>query len=175
MIDLTLSHELIRCQVSERAMWAALIVILSPPFDDRLDGIERLDLVNAQALISQLPVIGILCHDPQYLDRGPGFPCSAQSKTRHASFPDIRNPPSSTGLGRLQLSTTGKIRNDRPPTRVSCTKFMPQRSVGLMGFEWDRDATPSVSVSEPSGGFGTLRVDTDGGQTFFRNASDSLC
>ena len=47
--------------------------------------------------------------------------------------PDIRNPASSTGLERLQLSTTVKIRNGRPSARVSCTKSMLQRSVGPGG------------------------------------------
>jgi hypothetical protein len=42
-------------------------------------------------------------------------------------------PPSSTGLWRLQLSTTVKIRNGRPSARLSCTKSMLQRSVGPTG------------------------------------------
>ena len=62
----------------------------------------------------------------------------------------IRNPASSMGLWRLQLSTTVKTRNGRPSARVSCTKSMLQRSVGPSGSGPGHDAGRCVSVAGPA-------------------------
>ena len=52
-ILLTLFGKLIRCQVPERAMGSALIVINPPCFDLRFRICERRDLVHVQAFITQ--------------------------------------------------------------------------------------------------------------------------
>jgi hypothetical protein len=53
---LTLGCELVRRQVSERAVWSALIVIMPPHFDLRSRIVERRELVHVQALIAESSV-----------------------------------------------------------------------------------------------------------------------
>jgi hypothetical protein len=84
------------------------------------------------------------------MDRGPRVPFRAQSRTWPTLSPDIRNPASSTGLWRLQLSTTVKIRNGRPSARVSCTKSILHRSVGPAGVERGLGAAQYASAAGPA-------------------------
>lgn len=54
--DLTLLSELLRCQVPEGAVRAAVIIIVPPRFDDRLSIGERDELMNVQAFIAEAAV-----------------------------------------------------------------------------------------------------------------------
>ena len=56
LLSLTLFEKLVRGQVPECAMWAAVIVIHPPRFDDGLGLGERGELVHVQTLISQSSV-----------------------------------------------------------------------------------------------------------------------
>jgi len=55
-LSLTLCDELVRCQVPERAVWAVVIVIHPPGFDDSLRLGERRKLVHVQTLVPQAPI-----------------------------------------------------------------------------------------------------------------------
>ena len=55
-LSLTLCDELVRGQVPERAVWAVVIVIHPPGFDDGLRLGERRELVYVQALVAEPPV-----------------------------------------------------------------------------------------------------------------------
>ena len=56
---LTLSNKLIRRQVAERAVRAALIIVEPPDFNDVLGLGERAELVHVQTLVSQAAVKGL--------------------------------------------------------------------------------------------------------------------
>ena len=56
LFSLTLHDELMRRQVSERAVRAALIIVAPPGFDDVLGLGERAELVHVQTLVSQSAV-----------------------------------------------------------------------------------------------------------------------
>ena len=51
--SLTLGDELVRCQVPERAVWASLIVVDAPGFDLRFRILDRRELMDVQALVSE--------------------------------------------------------------------------------------------------------------------------
>jgi hypothetical protein len=63
------------------------------------------------------------------IDRGLDPSLRTSSRARPTVSPNIRTPASSTGLCRLQVSTTVRTRNGRPAARVSCAKSMFQRSL----------------------------------------------
>jgi hypothetical protein len=67
------------------------------------------------------------------MERGPSASPSTRSKICITSNPVIRNPASTTGLERLQLSTTVRIRNGRPVRDFRKTWARACRAVGLEG------------------------------------------